>query len=335
MPLQRPEFNLGDIKITGRPLPRPSFTLPKLGKITADALSPFVLTSTVKNTSFVEDALEVEIEAKVTEKNTGVGVPLLPMSFRVNDEVVTSGQTDQNGVFSGVVSITPHRAKIRVQVDQPSIPIKLPNETFDIPTPPSLPIALPSREYTAFWDNFNDNSLDKKVWETLVMAGPLPGGSSLKETNKRIQIYCGNGYQGHGMYTKDPIDITDGSVQVDLHSQSYEICALTVLPESKNFYPLPYNEGYNMYVWNQGIEKFSVNALKKYVYNSKTMAADPDPVRIVFEGDQVLFYENGKLVYQEKNRLSSNVVRIYMWALGWYVYEASTATLDNLLFFGG
>jgi hypothetical protein len=103
-----------------------------------------------------------------------------------------------------------------------------------------------------------------------------------------------------------------------------------VLPESQPMYTIPHNKGYNVFVWGIN-DQYSINAFGDYVLRSKTRAKDPDRVEIRFEDNIVRFLEEGKEVYQEENRLSSNICRIYLWGMSWYYLAGGTAWVDNFL----
>ncbi len=319
------EAALRNLTLEGVPTPTVSLRtvslmLPKLGRV-LDSISPFDLKASLVSTSFEDAALDAEVLAEVLEKKTGLGVPLFPVSIYGNNDSLSSGMTDRQGKYQDTVTIEKKQVKLRVVLGETGLPIQL---------PPSLPIVLPTYETDVLWDNFNDNELDKKVWNIFTIASPYSGIGKASEQNGRLEISCPNTGRGGGIWNEKPVDVTGKRISAALHSDYYEICALTVLPESEEMYSLPYNQGYNVFVW--GIKnRFSINALGDYVLYGKDRAKDPDRVEIRFEDNLFKVLEEGVEVYQEENRLSSNICHIYLWGVSWYYLKGGTAWADNFL----
>ena len=296
-------------------LPQPP-PYPPLPRFLPELFQPFKVEAKLQNISSGDTALESDLVISVTEKKTGVGVPLAPITVYVNGEEVHRGVCDQEGRHTYRLILEEHTAKIEAHLDK-----MFPFSVSDI--------------LEVFWDNFNDNSLDKKTWETFKgWPAFYEGRAEIYERRKRIEFYSSNTGYLAGVYTVEPVDLSDSAVKATLYSDDWVISALSILPHDTPFYGASYNKGYDVVVWELGIDKFIIYTGPKISYRKGTLRGNPDRVEVLIEGDTISFHEGGVEVYRETYKPGTKLCNIYLWGQSWYHFKGGTSWADDLIVVG-
>ncbi len=278
-------------------------------------LDPVIVTASVDNIK-TDVVLTADLHLYFIERRTDRGIPFAPFSIYLNGVELTSGRCDNEGHAVEPLSLPNHRNKIDVYHGRRRL-------------------TSASDSLEIIWDNFNDNLRDDKLWNEFKIASQYIGNSRVTETNKRIEILCANTGWGGGVVTKNPVDISDCSIQAKLYTDYYAICALSILPASEPFFSVPYNHGYDIFVWGAGVNKFIIASGTKYVLQKSGMFDNPDPIQIKLEGDTIRFFEGANEVYSETYKPLSKLCNIYLWGQSWYHMKAGTSWVDDFNFVGG
>ena len=276
---------------------------------------PISIKTTLLNAS-MNEALKANLDINITERETGRGVPLAPYSVYLDGIELTSGRCDKEG----------HAVE----------PLVLPTRKNEIDTYHGRRrLITASSHHTVRWDNFNDNELDKKIWDTFSgTPAYYVGQAKTTEKNKRLEFLCSNTGYLAGVYTKSPIDLSDSRIRVRLYSDGFVVCALTILPSTEPFYGASYNKGYDVMIWRDGLDKFIVYS-GKLAFTKDTIRGNPETIEVVIEGDTIKFLEEGVQVYSEKYKPASKLCNIRLWGQSWYHFRGGTSWVDDFLVVGG
>lgn len=304
------------------PAPPPSPPVPAV----LELFQPFSVESSLINPVMQGRDLDIDLEARVTEKKTGAGVPFTPITIYINGETYRKVSTDGNGEHLETISLTEHRSTVEVK---------------HLAGIPFLPKA--SDTSTVIWDNFDDNEL-APVWRTFGGSGPWAPDHETREENERLEFMIHAVYDLTGAYIEEPIDIAKRRISVRLYSDHISPVFIDVLPAETKFYMTSYNHGYDFGIWeNLGGPRYPPHLMvygpegggKAIIYERRSLRSNPVTLEIFLDGDGIIhFYEAGDEVYAEEYRASSTICNIYLHAhYWWYKHyrEPHVSWADNLL----
>jgi len=280
-------------------------------------LAPINVEASLQNVNIKEAPLKGELHVLVTEKETDRGVPFAPIEIYVNGARVFLGRCNRSGKYVHPITLDGHRGIIDVFHGRKRL-------------------ITASDSVSVLWDNFNDGVLDKKIWETFKgWPAYYVGKAEIREQDGVVKFVSTNTGYLAGIYTKDPVDISDGHIRAKLYTGGWVVCALTILPSTEPFYSAGYNRGYDVVVWQNGIDKFIVYSGTRTVYKKGTLRANPETVEVILEGNTIKFLEEGTEVYRETYKPASKLCNIYLWGQSWYHFRGGTSWADDLIMVSG
>ena len=259
-----------------------------------------------------EGVASVHLFITVKEGRTGKGIPFAPFIVYSDGREVSRGRCNLYGKASVTFNETRHRADISVYHARKIV------GAYDT-----------SR---LIWDNFDDGNLDGSVWRAFTGTPSFfVGTAEAYEGDGRINFKCTNTGYLAGIYTKRPIDISDSNISVKLFSDGWVVCAITILPQDEHFNGAGYNKGYDLVVWENGIDKLTIYSGTDRVLCMDSIKGNPDEIKITLDGDEIIFYEFDEEVYREPYKLPTKLCDIYLWGQSWYLFASGTSWADDFL----
>lgn len=282
----------------------------------ASTISPFSVDASLRNVRLGETPVKGSLDIDIIEKKTGSGVPLAPFIVYVNDVEEFKDRCNTKGKSSYELSLIDHRSNVDVYHSRKRL-------------------IEASDHLTILWDNFDDNKFDRKTWETLAGAPAYyEGRSEIREEERKLKFVSTNTGYLAGAYTKSPIDVSESRIKVKLYSGGWVVCFLSILPSNTVFYGASHNKGYDVGIWENGIDKFMVYSERKNVYSKGTLRGNPETIEVALEGDTIRFLEDDQEVYRETYKPASKLCNIYLWGQSWYHMRGGTSWADDLLLIG-
>jgi len=279
----------------------------------AATISPLSVDASLRNVRVGETPLKGSLDIDITEKRTGVGVPLAPFIVYVNDMEELEGRCNTKGKYTHELSLKDHRSTIDVYHSRKRL--------------------VEASDYLrVLWDNFDDNSLDRRTWQPFAGSPAFYVGKSetTEEEGKLKFISTNTGYLA-GVSTKDPVNIAESSIKAKLYSGGWVVCFLSILPSNTPFYGASYNKGYDVGIWENGINKFIIYSGRSVPYSKGTLRSNPETIEVVVEDDVIMFLEEGHEVYRETYKPASKLCNIYLWGQSWYHFRGGMSWADDLL----
>ena len=163
-------------------------------------------------------------------------------------------------------------------------------------------------------DNFDDNSIDADLWQTLQASG-----GTVTEANKRLEVSIpsGSAQAQSGLVTKDAYAVENFAFEVDvpefnsLDEMNLQIGATKTTSSD----PWSQNNWYRIcktrYDGKTYIQKKGDGGDVTTTY-SGTYDSASGPMKIVVSSDIISFYDNGNLIYAEPYGLSASKCYIYL-----------------------
>ncbi|MBA7693025.1 hypothetical protein ES703_101600 [subsurface metagenome] len=278
-------------------------------------ISPLSVDASLRNVRVGETPLKGSLDIDITEKRTGVGVPLAPFMLYVNDIEEFKGRCNTKGKHTHELSLKDHRSTIDIYHNRKRL-------------------VEASDHLRVLWDNFNDNSLDRRTWQTFAGASVYEGRSETKEEDRKLKFISTNTGYLAGVSTKDPVNIAESSIKVKLYSGGWVVCFLSILPSNTPFYGASYNKGYDIGIWENGITKFVIYSGGSVPYRKGTIRSNPETIEVVVEDDVIRFLEEGHEVYKEVYKPASKLCNIFLWGQSWYHMRGGISWADDLLVIG-
>lgn len=280
-------------------------------------ISPLSVEASLRNVRIGETPLKGSLDIDITEKRTGVGVPLAPFIVYVNDVEELEGRCSTKGKYTHELSLIDHRSTIDVYHSRKRL----------VEASDSLEV---------LWDNFNDNSFDLRNWQMFAGSpGFYVGRSETKEENRQLKFISTNTGYLAGACTKTPIDVSNSKIKVKLYSGGWVVCFLSILPSNTPFYGANYNKGYDVGIWQNGIHKFIIYSGSNVPYTKGTLRGNPETIEVIIEDDVIRFLEEGFEVYTEAYKPASKLCNIYLWGQSWYHFRGGVSWADDFLLVGG
>lgn len=195
-------------------------------------ISPLSVEASLRHMRMGETPIKGSLDIDITEKRTGKGVPLAPFIVYLNDVEEFKGRCNTKGKYTHELSFKDHSSTIDVYHDRKRL-------------------VEASDSLRVLWDNFNDNDLDREIWDDMLMKSPAyVGEASVNEIRSRLEIYCGNTGYGGGVFTAEPVNISNGQIEATLYTDvRATITGIAILPAGAQFWGPPYNAGYDFYVF--------------------------------------------------------------------------------------
>ena len=276
-------------------------------------ISPLLVEASLRNVRVGETPLKGSLDIEITEKRTGVGVPLAPFIVYVNDVEELEGRCNTRGKYTHELSLKDHRSTIDVYHSRKRL--------------------VEASDYLrVLWDNFNDNSLDGRTWQTFAGSpGFYVGRSETKEEERKLKFISTNTGYLAGVSTRDPVNIAESSIKVKLYSGGWVVCFLSILPSNTPFFGASYNKGYDIGIWENGINKLIIYSGGSVPYRKGTLRSNPETIEVVLEDDVIRFLEAGFEVYREAYKPASKLCNIYLWGQSWYHFRGGMSWADDLL----
>jgi len=266
----------------------------------------------------LNDALNVDLHFDITERRTGLGVPLAPYVVYLNGTELTSGRCDSKGHHVESLSLPTHRNKIDVYYDRRRL-------------------AAASDALDVSWDNFKGKASDESVWTPMKSVGVYGGHSKLYQDEK-IFFECYHAGWGAGIRLNEPVDIAGGSVSVTLKSGGYTVSEIGILPSYRPVFIAPgTGDGYVIGLWERGVNKFHIyRGSGGPVLSKPSFAGNPETIKFTLDDDNVVhIFEQNKEVFSEPYPYDTTLCNIYLSGMSWYWYGGGISWADNFVYVSG
>ena len=279
-------------------------------------ISPLSVEASLRNIKIDETPLKGSLDIDITEKRTGRGVPLAPFTVYINDVEEFMGRCNTEGKYTHELSLQEHRSTVDVYHGRKRL--------------------VEASDYLrVLWDNFNDNKLDGRTWLTFAGSPAFyEGRAETREEDRRLKFICTNTGYLAGVYTRDPVNISESHIRTRLYSGGWVVCFLTILPSTMAFRGASYNNGYDIGIWERGDDKLTIYSGRNIVYRKGTIRGNPENIEVIVEDDVIRFLEEGQEVYRESYKPTSKLCNIYLWGQSWYHMRGGTSWADDFLLVG-